>query len=304
METTDDRGRVRLLAPAEVRALSVRSDLRGFLHLALHLALIAGGAALVWAARGTGWVVLAMLPLGWFLVALFAPVHECVHYTAFRTRRLNDWVGWAAAVPSLLNFDFYKHFHYAHHRYCQDPVRDPELAPPAPASLGQYLLRLTAFNYWRSRFVGALRVQRGDFDAFAFVPERARPEVRRSVAAMLALAAVVALGWAAIDPWGPVLYWIGPVVLAQPILRGILLAEHTLCEESGDTLANTRTTLAAWPVRLLHWNMPYHTEHHLYPSIPFHALPAAHARLRPHLVHVADGYAPTHRAIIGGLATR
>ncbi|WP_374449609.1 fatty acid desaturase [Stella sp.] len=299
-----DRTRLRLLSPHELRPLTDRSDRHGGLRLAVHVGLIAAGAALVAAGRGTWAVVPAMVLHGWFLVALFAPVHECVHYTAFRTRRLNDWVGWLAAVPSLLNFHFYKHFHYAHHRYCQDPARDPELTPPAPQSVGEYLRRLTAINYWRARLAVADRVLRGDFAAFPFVPDRARAEVRRSMAAMLALAAAVAIGWAALDPWGPVLYWIGPVLLAQPILRAILLAEHTLCAENGDTLANTRTTLAAWPVRLVHWNMPYHTEHHLYPSIPFHALPAAHARLRPHLVHVARGYAPTHRAILRGLAAR
>jgi fatty acid desaturase len=299
-----DRTRTRLLAPEDLRALSARSNLRGGLYLAAHLGLIAAGAALVWGARGTWLVLPAMVLHGWFLVALFAPVHECVHYTAFRTRRLNDWVGWLAAVPSLLNFDFYKHFHYAHHRHCQDPALDPELMPPAPTTMAGYVRRIAALNYWQARWAIAVRVLGGDFREFAFVPERARPAVRRSMAAMYALAVAVGIGWAAYDPWAPVLYWIGPVVLAQPILRAILLTEHTLCEETGDTLANTRTTLVSWPIRLVHWNMPYHTEHHLYPSIPFHALPAAHARLAPHLVHVTQGYLPTHRAILASLAGR
>jgi fatty acid desaturase len=36
-------------------------------------------------------------------------------------------------------------------------------------------------------------------------------------------------------------------------------------------------------VRLLMWNMPYHAEHHLYPSIPFHRLADAHGTLRAKL---------------------
>jgi len=291
----------RLIAPAELRALSRRSDRLGLARLGLHLAVIAAGAALVWSARGSWWVVPAMLPLGWALVALFATVHECIHYTAFRTRRINHWVGWAAAVPSLLNADYYRHFHYAHHRYCQDPTRDPELSPPPPASRGAYLRRLLGIDYWRGRARVSRRVLAGDFAGMDFIPVHARPGVRRSVAAMLALAAAVLVGWAVLDPWAPLLYWIGPIVLAQPILRAMLIAEHTGCAESADGLANTRTTLAAWPVRLLHWNMPYHAEHHLYPSVPFHALPHVHRRIRERIVHLSDGYAGTQRALWRGL---
>ena len=33
------------------------------------------------------------------------------------------------------------------------------------------------------------------------------------------------------------------------------------------------------------WNMPYHAEHHAYPSVPFHALPQLHKALDSELVH-------------------
>jgi fatty acid desaturase len=37
--------------------------------------------------------------------------------------------------------------------------------------------------------------------------------------------------------------------------------------------------------------MPYHTEHHVFPQVPFHRLPDLHARMRAHLKVTADGYA-------------
>ncbi|MFZ4677749.1 MAG: fatty acid desaturase, partial [Nodosilinea sp.] len=60
----------------------------------------------------------------------------------------------------------------------------------------------------------------------------------------------------------------------------------------------TRTTLTLWPLRWLMWNMPYHAEHHLYPSIPFQALPAAHAQLKPYFERVDGGYLGVHRGIL------
>src|SRR3546814_17307512 len=60
---------------------------------------------------------------------------------------------------------------------------------------------------------------------------------------------------------------LGSVVLGMPFLRLYLMAEHTGCSEADNGLTNTRTTLTAWPVRLLMLNMPFHAEHPLYPSI-------------------------------------
>ncbi len=78
----------------------------------------------------------------------------------------------------------------------------------------------------------------------------------------------------------PLVYWIVPMLLGQPALRAFLLAEHTGCPLVADMAANTLTTAA---VRLLGWNMPFHTEHDLYPAVPFHALPRLHSAIRDRL---------------------
>jgi fatty acid desaturase len=47
--------------------------------------------------------------------------------------------------------------------------------------------------------------------------------------------------------------------------------------------------------------MPYHAEHHAYPALPFHALPAAHRALAPRIAVQAPGYVAVHRDIIATL---
>ena len=72
------------------------SDAAGAKRLAAHLFLLAGAGTLL-ALANESWLVLpAMLVYGLILIALFAPLHECLHRTAFRSRRLND--GLAAAI--------------------------------------------------------------------------------------------------------------------------------------------------------------------------------------------------------------
>jgi fatty acid desaturase len=286
------------LLPADaLRALSRTSDARGFARLGIHLLLLALGAGAIHLAQGTPWLLPAMLLHGWFLVALFAVVHECVHCT----RWVNELVGWLAAAPSLLNASYYRLFHYAHHRYCQNPARDPELDPPPPDRLARYIARILGLQYWRARLLAAWRVARGDFAGIRFIAPTQRAAVARSMRLMLALDAALLIVPLALGSLAPLLYWIGPLLLAQPILRAILVTEHTGCTLDGNPLTNTRTTLASWPLRLVHWNMPFHAEHHLYPSIPFHALPAAHRAIGAHFRHVSPSYLAGNREILAGL---
>ena len=288
----------RILSGADLKALSVRSDARGTARTACHLALIVGAGTLV-ACAGALTLVPAMLLLGVAQAALFAPIHETMHQTAFKSRRANTVVGWLSACPSLLNWHFYTAFHLAHHRHTQDPLRDPELIMPPPSTLDAYVWRVLALPYWRTRLTVIADCWRGDLSRYPFIPERAGQKVILSVRAisvfMLALAAASAWVW---GPWTPLLFWILPQMLGQPFLRLYLLTEHTLCTEDDNGLTNTRTVLTNGLMRLVMWNMSYHTEHHLYPSIPFHRLPDAHLALRDRLGVVQDGYRKWHAGFL------
>jgi fatty acid desaturase len=44
--------------------------------------------------------------------------------------------------------------------------------------------------------------------------------------------------------------------------------------------------------------MPYHAEHHSYPAVPFHQLPALHRAIRDHLKVTAPGYAAFTKAYL------
>ncbi|WP_375459026.1 fatty acid desaturase [uncultured Enterovirga sp.] len=293
----------KILTGAELRSLSVRSDWRGAARLLVHVLLLAGSGWLVW--RAGPWTLLpAMLLLGIVQAALFAPIHETMNMTAFLSRRANTVVGWLAACPSLLNWHFYMAFHLAHHRHTQDPERDPELLLPAPSTLDGYLWRVMALPYWRTRLTVLWDGIRGDLSAYPYIVPRAAPRIIRSLRGMaLFVLACAALSMALVGWWAPLVFWIGPQLLGQPFLRLYLLTEHTLCTMDDNGLTNTRTTLTNGLMRLVMWNMPFHTEHHLYPSIPFHRLPEAHQAMRERLGVLQDGYARWHIGFVRSLRT-
>jgi fatty acid desaturase len=294
----------RVLSGAEVRALSARSNWLGALQLGTHLAMIALAGWLV-AVSGPWTIVPAIVLLGVAQSALFAPVHETMHLTAFASRRVNAVVGWLAACPSLLNWHFYTVFHLAHHRFTQDPERDPELTPRPPTALDGYLLRILAVNYWRARAKVLVDCWRGDLSAYPYIPAASQRRVIASVrwmsltVAALAVGSAVLWGW-----WVPLVFWIVPQIVGQVFLRLYLLTEHTGCDEVPNGLVNTRTTLTTAAVRLLMWNMSYHAEHHLYPSIPFHRLPSAHIAVRDRLKVLQPGYVRWHARYLKDILRR
>ena len=288
------------LPDSELSALVERSDRKGLARLALHVLVIAAAGTVYASAFETVWMLPAAWLYGTALVFLFAPLHETVHYTAFRSRWINRAVsavcGWILVLPPR----YFRAFHLEHHRYTQDPERDPELAVAPPGTWSDYLWRVSGFHYWTSRARTMLEHAAGRVAEPCVAPSERTAVVREArvhLASYVALAALsVATGSSALL-W----FWVVPAMLGQPMLRLYLLAEHTGCPMVPDMLANSRTVHTNAIVRFLAWNMPYHAEHHAYAAIPFHALPRAHAALAPYVREQSQGYARVHRALIRGL---
>ena len=291
---------VTALDRATLRDLSRRSDAAGLLQIARHLTVIAATAMLLTLALGTWWALPAMALHGIGLVFLFAPLHETIHRTAFRSRRLNLAVSWLCGLVLAIPPTDFRHFHWAHHRHTQDPDRDPELAMAKPATRAQYLLHLSGWPFWRDRTT-ALARQAAGRPASPYLPDRDHRRAVLEARLFLFLYCVIALAAVATASALPLLYWVIPVLLAQPALRAFLLAEHTGCPEVPEMTRNTRTTLTHAVVRLLGWNMPYHAEHHLHPSVPFHALPRLHRHIAAELARLSPSYRAAHREIRAAL---
>jgi fatty acid desaturase len=51
-------------------------------------------------------------------------------------------------------------------------------------------------------------------------------------------------------------------------------------------------------VQFIYWNMNYHVEHHMFPLVPYHALPALHDELKADMPPAYDGFAETYREIV------
>ncbi|MGD0491806.1 MAG: fatty acid desaturase [Steroidobacteraceae bacterium] len=287
-----------------LRRLSRRSDALGLRQLCLHALMLGGTAWLVFASRGRLWLVPAMLLHGIVLDFLFCALHESVHRTAFASRRLNDAVAWVAGAALLLPPEFFRAFHFAHHRFTQDAARDPELARPPPATLGAYLWHISGMPNWSRRLSVTLRHAASGRVPEAFVADAKRPSIVREARILWALYAAILAVSLIFKSDAALIYWIVPAMLGQPFLRIYLLAEHTGCAMNDDPYANTRTTYTNRLVRALTWQMPFHVEHHAYPAVPFHALRRVNELIRGRIEVSAPGYVAVHTALIRRLRMR
>lgn len=288
-----------LVPKADLKQLARRRDRPGLVFLAAHLATLAATGFLVWLALGTAWVWLAMVLHGVVVVHLFAPFHETAHSSAFKSRRLNEAVYWATALILGLPPTHFRLEHSAHHAHTSDPDHDPELVAACDTVPG-YLWYATALPYFWNLLSSLARHPFGAFSTVerGFIGKSQEARVRRDACIMWAAFAAIAVLSLAAGSTAALTFWLLPRILGEPVMRVIRMSEHGACPLVPDMLKNTRTVRTWRPIQWLNWNMAYHAEHHAIPAVPFHALPALHGHLAPHLAELEQGYGPTQARIL------
>ncbi|MDA2974947.1 MAG: fatty acid desaturase, partial [Actinomycetota bacterium] len=80
------------------------------------------------------------------------------------------------------------------------------------------------------------------------------------------------------------------------------LTQHAgMREDVLDHRLNTRTVMMNPLFRFLYLNMNYHVEHHIFPSVPYHALPKLHTEIRDQLAPPIPNTVAAYRQIFSAL---
>ena len=256
-------------------------------------------AYLLW---GSWWAIIPFAIYG----VLYASVsdsrwHESSHGTAFKT----DWMN--NALYELASFMVLResvHWRWSHTRHHSDTIivgRDPEIVVQRPANLPVLLLNF--FN------VMALRMYLSN--VFLHCTGKLTPEERTYIpeteyGKLIARARIYVLIYAGIIALSifsgsilPLMYvglssfygaWL-MVVYGYTQHAG--LAENVL-----DHRLNCRTVYMNPINRYLYWNMGYHLEHHMFPLVPYHALPKLHELIKADTPVPYNGLLEAYKEII------
>jgi fatty acid desaturase len=213
--------------------------------------------------------------------------HECGHGTAFKARWLNDIVYHVASFMIMREPTIWRWSHTRHHTNTIIVGLDPEIVATRPPKLFQialYFLGITTVPKVLRKLVIHSGGRLTDEEK-TFVPELEWHKVYLVARIWLAIhASVIAVAlW--FGSWLPLMY-----VGVLPTMYGAWLAvyfgltQHVgMAEDVLDHRLNSRTVYMNPVFRFIYWNMNYHVEHHIFPMVPYHALPRLHAIMRPDL---------------------
>ncbi len=266
-----------LIDSARMRDLCTPSDARGAAQAISHLGAIGITGALLWSARGSGWAVPLFMAHGILLNFLYAGQHELSHWTVFRTRWLNEWLGRFFGFVLFYPRDFDQIQHLAHHRFTQDWEQDGELERP-PYDRKSLFLWMSGIDYWYTRWKRILRY------SFGIIPERYLPKARHPglvlesrlhLAGYLLILAVSVWAHSTAALW----LWLAPMVCMKFVHQLQNTIEHLGLPHTNNVLINTRSTRTNALMRWMCWQMQYHTAHHAFPGVPFHRLKELNAAL-------------------------
>jgi fatty acid desaturase len=259
--------RRKLVTPEELKALNVRSNLWGASQMASHISAILCVGYIHTIVLGTAWALLTGFLLGILLNFLYAAQHELSHSTVFSTRKVNEIFGRVIGFLMIFPRDYDQVMHFAHHTHTQNWERDGELVRE-PYTLRSYLLWMSGITYWRNRFFGVIRRARGIIiEPYIRAEEEAK--VVQESRIHLILYVIIALGSIVTQSWAVLSFWILPMIATKPVHQLQNTIEHLGLSHNDDILENTRSTKTNAFMRWLCWQMPYHTAHHVFPSVPF-----------------------------------
>ena len=209
--------------------------------------------------------------------------HECGHGTAFRTPWMNHVVYEIASFMLMRNPVTWRWSHARHHTDTIIVGRDAEIATMRPPALLRLLFSyIGVLDVWSS-LMGILRNAMGTItpDEKSFIPETEQPKAIRAARVHIAIYILTIALAVYIHSWLPLMLIGLPRMYGcwHMLLTGIL--QHGgLADNVTDHRLNSRTVYMNPISRFLYWNMNYHVEHHMFPMVPFHALPRLHELIK------------------------
>lgn len=230
--------------------------------------------------------------------------HECGHGTAFRTGWMNDVIYNIASFMVIRNPVTWRWSHARHHTDTYIVGRDAEISWMRPPKV---LRPALAFFDVMGAFLSLnilVRNAAGTLspDEKNYIPEAEWPKVVFAARVHLAIYAATVVTALAMWSFLPLMLIGLPRIYGSchMVLCGIL--QHAgLADNVLDYRLNSRTVYMNPVSRYLYWNMNYHVEHHMFPMVPYHALPRLHDLIKHDLPPPNTSILDAYREVLASL---
>ncbi len=286
---------------ALIRRLSVIDNRRNALLLVLQWAImIAAGAIAIHVDRIPVYLAAGFV-IGSRIQCLAVMMHDACHGMLFSNRRVNDLIGdLFVAYPLGFSIHLYRANHMHHHRYTNTmrdrdyrvQRRDPDQHFPKSGGAMAWLLVRSAvgLNYYRMARDSRVWAPFANFHN----PGRFGFDYRLALRIRYVVWAVLFYG---LILWSPLRWQIlGLLMIPQFIWANVFNRIRAMAEHNGVAdereLNGTRTVIPTLLDRFLiaPFNVSYHLEHHLFPSVPWTNLRRLHTHLMTDPSYAADAH--------------
>jgi len=227
--------------------------------------------------------------------------HQCLHYSAFKSRRTNKVIGVLLGLPTLTSFHAYRRSHLEHHRNLGTSSDTPFFIyrfVTAP-SIGALMYDLFGISHLKASISAIFG--NGDSRLIA-VPNGDEPSniSEKFDYALMGFTLVCACLISMV--FGPAIVlklWVFPFLLvAQPIHFLVELPEHIGCDDgTTDVFRNTRTIVGSGFSRWFTNFNNLHVEHHLEPTVSMDQLPEIFAQVQAQHKQLVQTYWQFYRSL-------
>ncbi|MEY4489090.1 MAG: hypothetical protein RIQ79_1598 [Verrucomicrobiota bacterium] len=287
---------------ATMRKLLERRDGPAIRDSIIWFGLILGAGVATWVLWPSWW---ALVP--YFIYAtLYGSTadsrwHEAGHGTAFKTDWMNNVLYEIASFMVMRESTVWRWSHTRHHSDTIIVGRDPEIAVPRPPNLKGLLKGFFGLPVYPAYFRHIVMHSLGKMsaDEKTYIPESEFPKIYRKARLYVAIYAATLI--TALVTWNilPLLFIGLPHIIGTWLMLVYGLTQHTgLAENVLDHRLNCRTVYMNPINRFFYWNMNYHVEHHMFPLVPYHALPRLHEVVKADMPTPYPGLLAAWREIV------
>jgi fatty acid desaturase len=268
--------------------------LRGFVALGMAPVM----AALMWSVASLSppwWVCLLIsFVLGQMITTAGLAAHDALHHSVFRSRVLEEVLGWTGFAPLLVTPGHWRAWHVlAHHSAANVLGRDPDTLMRQEEWRTQWFAKLfhaisPGSRTWLS-YISFCFVFTGQGQAFLWhhwsKPEFKHVRMNRTKERLLNVLLILGwgtLGWV-MGPRAALYALILPLLFANVTLMVYIATNHWMqpaSEESDNPFVNTASVKTHPVIDWLHLNFSYHQEHHIFPAMSSRFAPLLRQHLR------------------------
>ena len=283
-----------------------KSDYQGFKHMFIFFGSLIVFGVLAYMTWGTWWSLLFFLIYGNIWNCADPIWHETGHKTAFKT---NYWNNFFYQIGSYMNgFEpvrwRWSHFRHHGYTYFDDPL-DFEIAIRRPTDVFYFFSLFIPFfdiiNFKKTTQYETILHALGKKTEVMkqVIPEREHQKCINSSRLHVGIWILLITISIAFQSWLPVLYFLLPNFYGITLKRLFGLTQHTgLKDNIKDHRYSTRTMHLNPIFSFLYWQMEYHIEHHMFPTVPSHNLPKLHQLVKDQMPPAKKGLWGAYSEII------